>query len=1304
MPRDRPNPRALPMDLDAPARSPSRSDFTRAPHMRSRGVTAVLGPTNTGKTHLAIERMIAHESGVIGLPLRLLAREVYGRIAARVGEDQVALVTGEEKIKPKNPRFWVCTVEAMPRDVEPAFLAIDEVQLAANLERGHVFTDRMLHARGSQETLLLGSDTARPLIERLMPGVSVVTRPRMSILAHTGHKKVTRLPQRSAIVAFSASEVYAIAELIRRQRGGAAVVMGALSPRTRNAQVALYQEGEVDYLVATDAIGMGLNLDVDHVVFASTRKFDGFQFRQLNPAEMGQIAGRAGRYKNDGTFGTTGRVDPLDDEMVEKIETHNFDAHKVFQWRNPDLDFGSVERLAASLDIIPREHGLTRAPPGPDVQVLEIARKRPEIMDLAATRDDVHRLWESCLVPDYRKVSPNSHADLVFNLFRFLSNEGKIPVDWFAKQIGHCERFDGDIDTLSHRIAHMRTWTFVANRPDWLDDPAHWQDTTRAIEDKLSDALHERLTQRFVDRRTSVLMRRLRENAMLEAEITDAGDVLVEGQPVGRLEGFVFAPERTEDASQDKTLRSAAQAALGQAVNLRADKLAEAGDGSFILASDAMLRWDGQPVAKLDATDDILKPRVRLIADEHLTGPHRDKVQARLDTWLDHHITNLLRPLFELKTAEGLEGISRGIAYQLAEMLGILPRTGVMNDVKQIEQGERAKLRALGLRFGAHHLYVPLLLKPAPRALTILLWALKNDALEAHGLEDLPRIALSGRTSFARDKETPDGAYIASGYYPAGDLCVRVDILERLADNIRPALSWREGSGDNRPSGAMGGAFRVTQDMTSLLGASSEAFASILKSLGYKPETKQIPASVLAVLDAKPDPKGKEKPSGKTEPKPAGAERPAEVIEAEDVSWSEGASAEAVETLPVVKSEGAAGVAVPAQMGGDETAAEASPATALPEPQAEAGGQAASLVEGLEADTSPDAAGDEATVVPEEMGEAATAALGAAESAAALDATQTNDEPGQVEASVDAATEADGGLDAATELEMVEVQIWRPVRRQAGGRPDRRGRPDGDDRPGRRGPPRTEFARARKPKFERGGDRPQRDRGSRPQPERQASPPPRRGPDPDSPFAALLALKNSLAKPEAAANKPGEKSNRKRRPKRGKGSAEAKSDTGTASEDRKPDTARADTSAPATEGTPEADLKGMTADILEPVPTQRIDKWLWHARVVKTRTLAQKLVADGKVRLNREVVGAPKQAVRPGDVLTIALERRILVFAIVGIGERRGPATEAQALYEDRSPPPPPRHEPAGPRPTKRDRRRLEAARSDILRDGDGEG
>ena len=1091
------------MVTDAPARPGTRSDFTRAPHLRSRGVTAVLGPTNTGKTHLAIERMIAHESGVIGLPLRLLAREVYGRIAARVGADQVALVTGEEKIKPPNPRFWVCTVEAMPRDVEPAFLAIDEVQLAANLERGHVFTDRILHARGRHETLLLGSDTARPLIERLMPGVAVVTRPRMSILAHTGYKKVTRLPQRTAVVAFSASEVYAIAELIRRQRGGAAVVMGALSPRTRNAQVALYQEGEVDYLVATDAIGMGLNLDVDHVTFASDAKFDGFQFRRLNPAEMGQIAGRAGRYKNDGTFGTTGRVDPLDDEMVEKIETHSFDAHKVFQWRNPDLEFSSIEALSASLDVIPREQGLTRAPPGPDVQVLEIAKKRPEILDLAASQDDVHRLWEACLVPDYRKVSPNSHADLVFNLFRFLTQEGRIPVDWFAKQIGHCERFDGDIDTLSHRIAHMRTWTFVANRPDWLDDPAHWQDTTREVEDKLSDALHERLTQRFVDRRTSVLMRRLRENAMLEAEITDAGEVLVEGQPVGRLEGFVFAPERTEDATQDKTLRSAAQAALGQAVNARADRLADAGDGAFILSSDAVLRWDGQPVAKLDATDDVLKPRVRLIADEHLTGPHRDKVQARLDTYVAHHVAHLLRPLIDLKAAEGLEGISRGIAYQVAENLGILPRTAVMNDVKQIEQGERAKLRALGLRFGAHHLYVPILLKPAPRALTILLWALRNDALEAHGLDDLPRIALSGRTSFARDKETPDGAYMASGYYPAGDLCVRVDILERLADNIRPALAWREGSGDNRPAGAMGGAFRVTQDMTSLLGASAEAFASILKSLGYRPEARQVPASVLAVLDAKPEPKGKAKPS---------AAAPAAVGASPDVPTT-GTPSTASDLAPDDTS-GAAGQVVapptdPAPAEAEAEQIEAGQSEDGVAPDADTTGPEP-LAPSSEAPTSPVEPAPLAEATPAENVVADTTEPAAADT----EAGSAPADPATADAPAPDLDSAASEQTSADAPEMVEVQIWRPTRRQGGARPDgRRQRPDGDRPQGRRGPPRAEFARSHKPRFERGGERPQRERGARPGAERtSAEPPPRRGPDPDSPFAALLALKGTLAK------------------------------------------------------------------------------------------------------------------------------------------------------------------------------------------------
>src|SRR5262245_45210853 len=437
---------------------------------RGQGVTAVLGPTNTGKTHLAIERMLSHSSGMIGLPLRLLAREVYNRCVERVGAESVALVTGEEKIKPQNPRFWVSTVEAMPRDLDVAFLAVDEIQLGNDLDRGHVFTDRMLNRRGREETMVLGAATVKPMVERLLPGAHVLTRPRLSQLAFVGEKKITRQPPRTAIVAFSAEEVYAIAELVRRQRGGAAVVLGALSPRTRNAQVALYQSGDVDYLVATDAIGMGLNLDVDHVAFASDRKFDGYQFRRLNPAEFAQVAGRAGRATRDGTFGTTGRCAPFEPELVQQLESHTFDPVRVLQWRNTDFDFSSLGALSASLAATPKEQGLTRAPINEDILVLEHAARDDDVRALATDRAAVERLWDVCQLPDYRKISPSAHAELVVTLYGFLMREGRISDDWYAKQVEQADRTDGDIDTLSTRIAHIRTWTFAANRPDWLKD------------------------------------------------------------------------------------------------------------------------------------------------------------------------------------------------------------------------------------------------------------------------------------------------------------------------------------------------------------------------------------------------------------------------------------------------------------------------------------------------------------------------------------------------------------------------------------------------------------------------------------------------------------------------------------------------------------------------------------------------------------------------------------------------------------------------------------------------------------------
>ncbi len=812
------------------------------------GVTAVLGPTNTGKTHLAIERMLAHSSGVIGLPLRLLAREVYNKMAARAGVDAVALITGEEKIKPPRPRFWVSTVEAMPRDIDVSFLAVDEIQIAADLERGHVFTDRILNRRGRDETLLLGAATMRPIIERLLPGASIVTRPRLSQLEFAGDRKITRQPRRTAIVAFSADEVYAIAELIRRQHGGAAVVLGSLSPRTRNAQVEMFQNGEVDYLVATDAVGMGLNLDVDHVAFASDRKYDGYQFRRLNPAEFAQIAGRAGRATRDGTFGTTGRCAPFEPELVNALQNHAFDSVKVLQWRNAKLDFSSLGALQVSLALLPPHEALTRAPIAEDLRVLDHAARDGVVREMAHGAAAVERLWDACQIPDYRKIAPAAHAEMVTGLFEFLMKQGRIPDDWFAAQVDLADRSDGDIDTLSGRIAQIRTWTFVANRPDWLADPEHWQGITREVENKLSDALHERLTERFVDRRTSVLMRRLRENTMLNTEIGKTGEVIVEGHVIGRLDGFTFAPDAAEAGSDAKALQATAQKALAGEIEARAEKLSAAPDEQFVLTSDGTIRWTGDAVAKLVASDDGLRPRLRIVADERLSGAPREQVQTRLDLWLKTHIEKLLGPLFDLAKAEDITGIARGIAFQLIEALGVLERAKIAAEMKDLDQPSRASLRKYGVRFGAYHIYVPALLKPAARALASLLWALKQDSVDMSALSGAQHLAGSGRTSFPVDPALARDAYRVLGYRQCGERAVRVDILERLADLIRPALSWRETSPGQKPAGAFDGrGFVVTQAMTSLTGSAGEDFASILRALGYRMERRPAPPKPAAV-------------------------------------------------------------------------------------------------------------------------------------------------------------------------------------------------------------------------------------------------------------------------------------------------------------------------------------------------------------------------------------------------------------------------------------------------------------------------
>ena len=817
--------------------------------LSGRGVTAVLGPTNTGKTHYAIDRMVAHGSGIIGLPLRLLAREVYTRLTERVGAAHVALVTGEEKISPPGARYSVCTVEAMPRETRAAFVAIDEVQLAGDLERGHIFTDRILHLRGRDETLLLGAGTMRPILEHLLPGITVVERPRLSQLFYAGQKKITRLPQRTAIVAFSADEVYAIAELIRRQRGGAAVVLGALSPRTRNAQVGLYQSGDVEYLVATDAIGMGLNLDVDHVAFAQDRKFDGYQFRNLNPSELGQIAGRAGRHLRDGTFGVTGQVGPFDPELVERIEAHHFDPVRVLQWRSKSLDFASIAALRQSLEAPPKIQGLTRALPAIDQQALEHLSRYPEIRDLATLPERVEKLWEACALPDYRRITPAQHADLILSLYSDLVRFGTVNENFMAEQVRRADRTDGEIDTLSARIAQIRTWTYVSNRPGWLADPTHWQEKTREIEDRLSDALHERLTKRFVDRRTSVLMKRLRENAMLEAEISVNGDVFVEGHHVGQLAGFRFTTVAGAEGPDARAVQAAAQKALALEFEARAARLHAAGNGDLALSSDGTVRWLGDPVARLAATDHIMRPRVILLADEQLTGNAREHVMARIERFVNYHISTVLKPLDDLSRAEDLQGLAKGLAFQLVENLGVLFRRDVTDDVKSLDQEARASIRRYGVRFGAYHIFMPALLKPAPAELITLLWALKNDGLDKPGYGDLIPALSAGRTSIVTDPSYERMFYKLAGFRFLGKRAVRIDILERLADLIRPLLQWKPGAAP-RPEGAYDGRrFTATTAMLSILGATPDDMEEILKGLGYRADAVK-PEEAAAFLAA----------------------------------------------------------------------------------------------------------------------------------------------------------------------------------------------------------------------------------------------------------------------------------------------------------------------------------------------------------------------------------------------------------------------------------------------------------------------
>ncbi|MBN8808069.1 MAG: helicase [Sphingomonas sp.] len=830
-----------------------------------RPVTAVLGPTNTGKTHLAIERMCGHASGMIGFPLRLLAREVYDRVVALKGKDRVALITGEERIVPPAARWFLCTAESMPTDREVGFVALDEAQLGADPERGHVFTDRLLRARGRDETMILGSETLRPMIRALVPEAEIVGRPRFSTLSYAGAKKLSRLPKRSAIVAFSAEEVYAVAEMLRRLRGGAAVVMGALSPRTRNAQVAMFQAGEVDYLVATDAIGMGLNMDVSHVAFASLSKFDGKRQRRLTVAEMAQIAGRAGRHQRDGTFGALSEDGPgaFTPEEVFAIADHRFPPIEHLYWREGEPDLGLIDALIASLERRPDHPALRAAPLAVDLGVLKRLAEEDWVRDRVRSPGMVARLWAACGVPDFRKLGADPHTRLVARVFRHLSEgDGHIPGPWFASEVARLDDVTGDVETIAGRIAAIRTWAYIAHRSDWLADPAHWAARAGAVEERLSDALHAALTQRFVDKRTTVLMRQIGKDAgALPVVIGEQGEVLVEDHPIGTLAGFTFTVAADARAGDRRLLLAAAEKRLGTELARRAGELAGTRDGDLTLAEpdaradapsnapprrrpgpriddgneghrasakpsqlDPGIRrggvegpgivWRDYPVATLAPGPTLAQPRVVLDrATAALDPAVRKPVQARLEAWLATQLARHLSVLTKLDAClrdAAAGGPLRAVAGALLQAGGLLPRRAMGAQVEALDSPARKRLAAMGVTIGTLDVFAPALLKPAPAALRRQLMRL--DAAPREGATVLPRNA--------------PGAELDHGFRPLGQQAVRVDLVERIARAAHDARA-RVAKHGRAP-------FVLDPALATSIGLTPDTLARLMAQLGFR--------------------------------------------------------------------------------------------------------------------------------------------------------------------------------------------------------------------------------------------------------------------------------------------------------------------------------------------------------------------------------------------------------------------------------------------------------------------------------------
>jgi ATP-dependent RNA helicase SUPV3L1/SUV3 len=785
--------------------------------MTKNKITAVLGPTNTGKTHLAIDTMLSFESGMIGFPLRLLAREVYDKVIKKISLDKVALITGEEKIIPSNAKYFLCTVESMPIDKDLEFVGVDEIQMCADHERGHIFTDRLLNMRGTKLTMLMGSNTIKKIISRLDDDIEFINRERLSKLTYAGHKKISRINRKTAIIAFSAEEVYAIAELIRRQKGGAAIVMGSLSPKTRNAQVELYQSGDVDFLVATDAIGMGINMDLDYVYFSNLKKFDGKKLRKLNLSEIGQIAGRAGRYLNDGSFGITGDCKEINAEDVDLLENHKFEEIRTLFWRNSNLNFNNPHSLIKSLEEKPQREWLRKIHECEDEKALKFFLRDKNLENINFDSKTLNLLWECCQIPDFVKKTYGNHYEVIENVFKFLSSsKGKITNEFMRLQLMKLDKLDGNVDSLSNRIANVRTWSYVSNKNNWIENQEYWIEKTKLLEDRLSDRLHEELTKTFIDKRASILARGLKQDMEFKTEILENNDVKIDDQFIGKINGLKLELDLKKGALETdiKSLKKAARQSIGPELEKRIQNIIDT--GLIELKDDFKIYWNNFVIAKLTSGNDYLSPNFDLVVDDILEQNQKQKLSLFIKKWLKNKIDTVLQSLIDLKNLKEKNSSIKALAYQLYENNGVLKRENVLEFLKSLEQSDRKILRDLGVKFGRYHVFLHKLIKPEPVTIRTMLW--KNYHQKYFKLKP-PTFGLN----FIDDSDNRNKSFmLLCGFEKFDNFFVRIDILERLF-----MLIINSGSEENKK-------IKLVPEMLNLLGCSKDNFKKLIIKMNYK--------------------------------------------------------------------------------------------------------------------------------------------------------------------------------------------------------------------------------------------------------------------------------------------------------------------------------------------------------------------------------------------------------------------------------------------------------------------------------------